>query len=93
MSENFDAVQHARAEMQSLSRLAAVAGQELAEPTVRIAALVTGVLRNLRSALLMRNVGSSLTQALCIGAGLVVTGLGFLAGSLWYRAGAASETG
>jgi D-sedoheptulose 7-phosphate isomerase len=59
MSENFDAVQHARAEMQSLSRLAAVAGQELAEPTVRIAALVTGVLRNGGKLLFCGNGGSA----------------------------------
>jgi glycosyltransferase involved in cell wall biosynthesis len=55
--------------------------------------LVAGILRNLRSALLMRNVGSSLSQALAIWVGLAATGLGFLVGSVRFRAGAASETG
>jgi hypothetical protein len=55
--------------------------------------LVTGVQRNLRSASLIRDVGSSLSQALAICVGLAVTVLGFLAGSLRFRAGAGSETG
>lgn len=55
--------------------------------------LVSGVLRSLKSALLMRDVGGSLGQALAICVGLAVTGLGFLVGSLRFRVGTASETG